>query len=187
MFHYASQKFIPIVIKDYSTLVGYCEAIDFVRASYRNAFNTNNYDIIKNNTLIYHNSISALSSFRFNSICFLGLNIDETKLDELESYLTEHYKEYLEFKQQIPIDEKTLPIWSENILSIDCPHCGMNHAFNDSEDIPKKDFYCTVCEEILIDYTDKHDYEFSYLGNDKRRLAFQVLEEKVIRSVVDKF
>lgn len=183
MFHYASQKFVPVVIKDYSTLIGYCEALDFVKMSFKNAFNTMNYDVLKNNLLIYHNAYTALSSFRFNSICFLDINIDEVKLDVVEQKLREHYTEYLDFKKQIPEDEKTIPIWVENTLSIDCPHCGMNHTFIDSEEIPKKDYYCTVCSEILIDYTNKHDFEFSYLGDDKRRLAFQVLEEKILKEI----
>jgi hypothetical protein len=186
-YHYATKKYVPIVIKDYSTLLGYCEALGFMKNSYRYGFNSNNRNNIKLIVPMYHAAMIALSSFRFNSICFLDIDIDSNSLSDIKDKLTDYYTNLIEFKKQIPDEEKPLPLWVDDFLTFDCPHCGMNHSFKYSEEVPETDYYCEVCGEIMIDYTNKHDHDFVYLGDDRRRLAFKKLEENVIHEISKNF
>lgn len=55
---------------------------------------------------------------------------------------------------------------NDDILNVDCP-CGLGfYSFKEIENVPDKQFKCSVCGRVIIDYTDHFDSEFEFDGKE---------------------
>jgi len=105
-------------------------------------------------------SILGLDSSRFNDI----IDSDGTRVADLTNAeikeLVAQKKEDMALALNHPENDVEMP---SGFIHLHC-NCGNYYCFKDSSEVPEEDFYCGLCDNVLIDYTGKFDSEYVYDG-----------------------
>ena len=141
---------IPIVIKNRDTLIGFLEA-------FKNFCSF--YDIPSSSDV---NVI--ISSDRFNDIL-----PDDSRM---RNYTREGLKEKIlvmikKEEERGEHEGNSEDILQDNLLNLDCSECGMFYPFTNSQMIPKENFCCENCGRQLILYTKKDADEIAFDGDEE--------------------
>lgn len=128
---------------------------------------TNSYiyevaDIIttKSLPLVFEYPDFTLSSTRYTGVLPNGQYVSDLTMEEQIEVFSEFLEPTimnLETARNTSDIEYRLGLIN-NLLNLNCPYCGTPHNFNDIEDIPDTDFKCTLCDKVLIQYTNAGVY-----------------------------
>lgn len=136
---------VPIVVKNRDYLVGFTEA----------------YRLLAN---IYSVPLSELSktisSDRFNDVLFDGSRIKDISKKELK----EKVRNMIFIPDREEHVENDGEVYEQNLLTVECEHCGMFYSFKNCKEIPDVSTDCQICGRKLIIYTDLDDEDIEYEG-----------------------
>lgn len=126
-------------------------------------------------------TLSSMVDFSFSPYI-----LDSARLTE---YLPDHSKrsdrtdeEIIEIMKeakeaiQIKENEKEDDVPEETYFDVHCS-CGNYFAFYYPDEIPENGLQCDICGKTLIDFTNHHDLEFEYSG-DEERMSVGMVSEK---------
>lgn len=151
-------QFVPVVIKDRDCLICFIghmhlivENIGYLLEDMPEISKKTAKEILQD----VESSCLNLDNTRFNGYAKDGLNLNKiSKKDLIET-----------IKKSMEPEEITRhtgeDILGDSYFYIHCC-CGNFISFEGPEDVPEKNFHCGVCNRVLIDYTEKHDFEFEY-------------------------
>lgn len=136
---------IPVVVKHKDYLMGYIDSFRVLSTLYDIPLNDLN---------------KTLSSDRFNDILQDGSRVRDLSKEQLK----EKMKSIILQPSREEHIENDTSLYEDNLLTIDCPHCGMFYSYEETEDIPDKTTKCVTCGKIILLYTDIDDSEIVYEG-----------------------
>lgn len=144
---------VPIVVKNRDYLIGYLKGVllleDILSDSLKMLGLKLNLDIID----------LFLDSSRFNDIIEDDRRESEMSTDEKKKFLINLINEKIHKLNNPHVENQ---IHYGDILNVDCK-CGLGfYSWKKEKDIPKKDFKCSVCGRLLIQYTGHDDFEYIF-------------------------
>ena len=147
---------IPVVFKNKDTLIGFIEAF----RSFAFYYDTPLSDIEM-----------MLSSERFNDTLRTG----DRMRDLTRFQVKEIVKKMISRPDRSEHVENDEQLYSENVLNIDCPKCGMFYSFKSFRDIPEENLKCQMCERTILFYSGLGDHEIEFDGDPE--LVDSLIEE----------
>jgi len=145
--------YIPVVVKSKDYLIGYLHSMNIFGQIMEEALN-------KAGISIGGSCIEpSLDSTRFNDVMMDGRRASECSNKEI----TKMFNDLISQKMTRLTDEHPdNDIENEDIFNVDCP-CGLGfYSFKEISDIPDKQFKCSICGRVIIDYTNQFDSEFNF-------------------------
>ena len=146
---------VPIVCKNRDYLIGYLNGVGMRDFTYTDMLKSINVNLDVDDLDLF------LDSSRFNDLMQNGKRERDLSKKEKQELFTVLFKAKMELLNRTHEENH---IEYDDILSIEC-ECGLGfYAWMDYEDIPHKNFECTECNRMLINYTDVNDYEYEFDG-----------------------
>jgi len=151
---------VPIVIKNRDTLVGYLEGV--IGA-------VMNYDVPIGSL------IESLSSERFNDISRTdsGKRLGKMTNDELYDYF---YDIISRAHEEISHPEQEEGLLKEYEFGVTCA-CGNWYGFHSVNDIPEEKIVCQLCDKLVIDYINVDDDYYGFDGN--------AIDDQKLQKIID--
>lgn len=154
---------VPIVVKNKDTLVGFTEGINLMTS-------------ITDSEIIYSPSM-ALSSERLNDTTIDGRRLYLMDDKELEKYITGLLK-----KSEARIDstheDDECGIADEYYFHMSCGNCHNFFGYRSPNDIPDKDVVCEICDRTVLEYINVDDSDLTYVGIDIDKMNEKIYEIK---------
>ena len=146
---YGKPYWVPIVMKNKDTLIGYLNGM---------------YIVTDQLGVDPESFIATLSSERFNDTLRDGRKGSKITDDDFKEYIKEIVIDDIEKTVLRETHEGCSPlILDEYFLGISC-NCGNFYGYKDPKDIPDTTLKCDMCNKLVIDYTEKDEDEFAYDG-----------------------
>lgn len=139
---YLRNIYVPIVCKSHDYLTGFIDSLNSLAG-----------------LLTFDKTI--LDSTRFTDT----LPDDSKRRDKSDEEIKEimsHFRESMNVKENEKEDSE-----NDFYFEVSCK-CGNFYGFRHPSEIPTTNLKCDICERVLIDYTNKHDYEMDYDGDMER-------------------
>jgi hypothetical protein len=140
---------VPIVVRNKDYLLGFIDSYRLLASL---------YDIPLSELS------RTVSSDRFNDVLYDGTRVK----DLTKKQLKEKVKEMLLMPSRNEHIENHSGLYEENILTLDCPHCGMFYSFKNIKDIPEETSKCVTCGKVILLYTNTYDEDITYEGGKER-------------------
>ena len=142
---------VPIVMKNKDSLVGYLNGMNLV---------TDQLGVEP------EGFYAILSSERFNDVLRDGRRGGDVNDFDFKEYIRNMMLEDVDRLNMRDEHEGCSPlILIDYYLPLSCT-CGNFFGFKEAVDIPDKQMKCDMCNHIVIDYTNKDDDDFGYDGID---------------------
>jgi hypothetical protein len=110
----------------------------------------------------------CLDSSRFNDIMEDGKRESECTTNEIKNYFKKIIDEKVEMITEQHPDNGN--VFDNYFLEVECI-CGLGiYSFKTPKEVPDKQFKCSICGKVIIDYTDINDEDFEYDGDAKIRV-----------------
>jgi len=145
-FSTGNRYFVPCVVKSKDSLIYYILGVNHCAVS-----------ILKQ----MPETSAIKTDLRLHSLRFNDILPDGKKIHQLTK------KDFADMEREN--EEREKDKHPDNIIkqelcffSINCPNCGNYYEFNNPEEIPNENFFCGLCERVLIDYTGIDDWDFEY-------------------------
>jgi len=166
-------QWVPIVVKSKDWLVGYISGIQMIESIISNSLEENGMEID------FRGLELCLDSSRFNDIMEDGKRESECTTKEIKKYYERIIDQKIDMiKEQHPDNEQ---VFENYFLEVECS-CGLGiFLFKTSKEVPEKQFRCSICGRVVIDYTEKNDEEFQYEGNASNRV--QLIAEELSKKM----
>ena len=143
---------IPVVCRDKSFLVGYLEGTSFTEMMTMDVLESMDITLELDKEL-------CIDSSRFNDIMEDGRREHDLTVDEKQQMLVDMFKDRVEHLKDSHPDNK---VNYSDVLNLECS-CGYGfYSWENTTDIPDKQFNCVHCNRVLIDYTGHYDDEFEF-------------------------
>jgi len=169
-------QWVPICVKDKTWLCGYISGIQMIESIIAESLEENGMEID------FRGLDLCLDSSRFNDIMENGKRESECTPSEIKKYYERIIEEKIDIiKEQHPDNGQVLENY---FLEVECS-CGLGvYLFKTSKEVPEKQFRCSICGKVVIDYTDKNDEEFDYDGDASNR--FKLIAEELSKKIEEK-
>jgi len=147
--YYGKPYWVPIVVKNKDTLIGFLNGMYIV---------TDQLGVDPDSFL------AALSSERFNDTLRDGRSGSKITDGDFKEYIKEMVIDDIEKTVLRESHEGCSPlILSEYFLGVSCS-CGNFYGYKDPKDIPDESIKCGVCNKLVIDYLDCDEDQYAYDG-----------------------
>lgn len=147
--------YVPVVVKNKDSLVGYIKGLDYGREVITDVMDSMGIAVTLPRLDV------MLDSNRYNDILKNGKHESEMSESDMKEYLLDLLEE-ISAKLDSGSEQG---VFDEDILHIECL-CGLGiYSWNDYNLIPEKTFKCTECGKVLIHYTGINEYELEYEGD----------------------
>jgi len=155
-------QWVPICVKDKTWLVGYISGIQMIKSIIENSLEENGMEID------FCGLDLCLDSSRFNDLMENGKRESECTQNEIKKYYERIIDKKIDMiKEHHPDNGKAL---EDYFLEVECS-CGLGiFLFKTPKEIPEKQFRCSVCGRVVIDYTNQNDEDFEYDGDASKRV-----------------
>lgn len=155
------EQWVPIVTKNKDWLVGYISGIQMIRSLIENSLEENGIEID------FRGLDFCLDSSRFNDLMENGKRESECTDKEIKSYYEKIIEKKIDMIREEHPDNGSN---SEYFLEVECS-CGLGvYFFKSPKEVPDKQFVCSICGRVVIDYTNKNDEEYDYDGDVSKRV-----------------
>lgn len=153
---------VPIVIKNKDTLVGFSEGANLLLSMYESD--------------IPYSASMALSSERFIDYTVDGTRLVDKTDEELEEYITEILTQSIDKVNSEHVDDNT-DITEEYFFHMSCT-CGNFFGYRVPHDIPETNIDCEICGKRVLEYIHHDDEELVYIGMDIDKFNKKIYEVK---------
>jgi len=106
--------------------------------------------------LLFEHTDFSMSSTRITGVLPDGSRLEDVSSEEAFEIISETTNSMSHGNIEESIENGTIEMRLDvmsNLLNVTCPYCGVPHNFKDVEDIPLKTQHCTMCNNVLIQYT----------------------------------
>jgi len=150
-----NEYYVPVVIKNRDTLVGYINGQEEFKQSMEMAFEFMGTNISLGEKYFDY----GLDSSRFNDIMPDGRRESDLSDDEFADYLQSMENEHVAVMESAPSK------YDYSLLKVECT-CGFGfYSWEDFDSIPTETFKCHECGKVLIHYTGIDDYKYESLND----------------------
>lgn len=162
-------NWVPIVAKNKDWLIGYISGIQMIESIISSTIEENGMEID------FRGLDLCLDSSRFNDIMEDGKRESECTPNEIKNYFNKIINEKIDMIKEKHPDNGN--VFNNCFLEVECS-CGLGiYSFKTSKEVPDKQFKCSICGKVVIDYTDIDDEDFEYDGDAKTRV--QIISEEL--------
>lgn len=156
------EQWVPIVVKNKDWLVGYVSGIQMIESIISSTIEENGMEID------FRGLDLCLDSSRFNDIMENGKRESECTKNEIKNYFKRIINEKVDMIKENHPDNGN--VFDNCFLEVECI-CGLGiYSFKTPKEIPDKQFKCSICGKVVIDYTDTNDEDFEYDGDAQTRV-----------------